>query len=188
MGRKNTTRYSTIQAGDTFGDWTVVGEVFVDRYAVVPCECKCGSKHNVNCYNLTTGKSSCCKTCGISSKKSDNPSWRGYKDIPQSWFSMYQRYAKLADRPFEITIEDAWDLYESQEGCCALSGIPIDFKNESKTRGQRRYSASIDRIDSNKGYTKDNVQLVHKDVNIMKNKYDQEHFLNICKLITEHSK
>ena len=43
---------------------------------------------------------------------------------------------------------------------------------------------SLDRIDSNNGYVEGNVQWVHKDVNMMKKDYNQEYFINICKLIT----
>ena len=32
----------------------------------------------------------------------------------------------------------------------------------------------------NKGYTKDNIQLLHKDVNMIKKEYDQTYFLNLC--------
>ena len=37
-----------------------------------------------------------------------------------------------------------------------------------------------------KGYIKDNIQLVHKDVNMIKKEYDQEYFLTLCRLITEN--
>ena len=47
-------------------------------------------------------------------------------------------------------------------------------------------TASIDRIDSNKGYIEDNVVWVHKDINIMKNKFSKEYFLMLCKKIVEN--
>ncbi len=47
-------------------------------------------------------------------------------------------------------------------------------------------TASLDRIDSSKGYTKDNIQWVHKHVNLMKHKFDQKYFVDICKLIANH--
>jgi hypothetical protein len=50
-----------------------------------------------------------------------------------------------------------------------------------------KYStASIDRIDSSKGYILGNIQWVHKDVNFMKRTYSQEYFVKMCKLITEN--
>ena len=47
-------------------------------------------------------------------------------------------------------------------------------------------NASIDRVDSMKSYEEGNLQFVHKDVNIMKNKYDQDYFIEVCKLIANN--
>jgi hypothetical protein len=49
------------------------------------------------------------------------------------------------------------------------------------------HTASLDRIDSSKGYCEDNVQWVHKDINRMKNTFDQDYFISLCKLIAENS-
>lgn len=184
MGARGSTKYNKVKQGDIFGSWIVVGEVFVDRYAKVPCKCCCGELSDVDAYTLTSGKSKSCKRCGLSRKTTTNPSWRGYEEIPQSWFSGFERNAK---RGFEITIQDVWSLYLRQGKRCALSGLRIDFTNNAAVKGNRSYTASIDRIDSKKGYTMDNAQLVHKDINIMKNVYSQDYFLNLCKLITNNN-
>ena len=47
-------------------------------------------------------------------------------------------------------------------------------------------TASLDRIDSKKGYTIDNVQWVYKKINMMKQNYDQKEFVNLCCLIAEN--
>ncbi len=47
-------------------------------------------------------------------------------------------------------------------------------------------SASLDRIDSSLGYIEENVQWVHKDVNMMKRIYDNNYFIKMCKLIAEN--
>ena len=47
-------------------------------------------------------------------------------------------------------------------------------------------TASLDRIDSNKGYTIDNVQWVHKDINKMKMDLEEDVFIDNCKLIIEN--
>lgn len=48
--------------------------------------------------------------------------------------------------------------------------------------------ASLDRIDSDKGYIEGNVQWLHKWVNLMKSDFTQDEFLNYCRLIIEHNK
>jgi hypothetical protein len=46
-------------------------------------------------------------------------------------------------------------------------------------------TASLDRIDSNKGYTKDNVVWVHKNVNAFKNCLSHKDFIKICHLVSK---
>ena len=46
---------------------------------------------------------------------------------------------------------------------------------------------SLDRIDSSQGYTEDNVQLVCRIVNIMKNDLSVDEFVGWCKLIEVHN-
>jgi hypothetical protein len=49
-------------------------------------------------------------------------------------------------------------------------------------------TASLDRIDNNKGYTKDNIQWLHKNINLMKHCFDQKYFIELCNLISEKNK
>jgi archaellum component FlaC len=72
-----------------------------------------------------------------------------------------------------------------QNKLCALSGLPIKFARANKRTSET--SASLDRIDSTKNYVEGNVQWVHKEVNIMKNVYNQEHFIEMCKLIANNN-
>jgi hypothetical protein len=53
---------------------------------------------------------------------------------------------------------------------------------------ERLTTASLDRIDSSKGYVIDNVQWLHRDINMMKQRFSQEYFINICKHIAENNK
>jgi len=49
-------------------------------------------------------------------------------------------------------------------------------------------TASVDRIDSSKGYVTGNIQIVHKTVNYMKHTLTQADFLFFCESITYNSK
>jgi hypothetical protein len=77
-----------------------------------------------------------------------------------------------------------------QDKKCKLSGLNISFTNINTKVTRHRFdlvcTASLDRIDSKKGYTLDNVQLVHKDINMMKKEYDQKYFIEMCKLIANN--
>jgi hypothetical protein len=83
-----------------------------------------------------------------------------------------------------ITMEQAWQLFEKQERTCALSGILLEFPKDRNPHGG---TASLDRIDSKKDYTADNVQWVHKDINRLKNVFDQAHFINLCKAVAKNN-
>jgi hypothetical protein len=126
------------------------------------------------------------RSCGcLREKKARNhPAWKGYEDISgQQWNdikSSSKRYGRVI--PFEITIEQVWELFQKQKGKCALSGVEIHFPEKS-TRYGGDCTASLDRIDSSKGYTIDNVQWVHKIVNLMKMNLPQDEFIKWCKLI-----
>lgn len=121
-----------------------------------------------------------CKPCG--SKAGNN--FKGkHGAIPITWFSMKQKGGLSRGYEWTLTIEDVWKLYEDQEGVCALSGVPIKWADKGLTA-----TVSIDRIDSTEGYILENVQLVHKDVNFMKQQFDQEYFINMCKAIADNFK
>lgn len=49
-------------------------------------------------------------------------------------------------------------------------------------------TASLDRIDSSRGYVEGNVQWVHKDVNFMKQALSQERFVELCTLVAEKAR
>jgi len=147
---------------------------------------------NYKSYHSALSRSSICKSCRTTNankspnrkcKKEDNPAWKGYKNIPGAFLKGYRRSAKLSDKKIiGFNLEDVYNIWLSQNKKCNLSGLPINWGDEENNKN----TASIDRIDSNKGYTLDNIQLVHKDVNLMKNKFDQDYFINICKLIVEN--
>lgn len=52
---------------------------------------------------------------------------------------------------------------------------------------RKEITMSVDRIDSNKGYTKDNIWIVHKDVNLIKQDYDIKYFISMCKAIANNN-
>lgn len=82
--------------------------------------------------------------------------------------------AKQKNREFVITPEYAWQLFLDQEKKCALSGILLNLKTIYDV------TASLDRIDSTKGYVEGNVQWVHKEINMMKNNMTDEDFIKFC--------
>lgn len=78
--------------------------------------------------------------------------------------------------PIEITKDDIWEKFLEQNERCLLTGQKLFF---GKT--DQEITGSVDRIDSSKGYTKDNIQIVHKLVNRSKQDMSDEDFYILCK-------
>jgi len=84
---------------------------------------------------------------------------------------------------FNISVTFLKNLWESQKGLCALTGLKMEH---SINKGKLFNNISIDRINSFNGYTENNVQLVCSVVNRMKSNLSLEQFYNVCKLITNN--
>ena len=97
------------------------------------------------------------------------------------YVSSTERRARKLKLDFDLDAEFLWKLYEEQNRKCALSGVPISFSKVNRQRAQA--TISLDRIDSNKGYTRGNVQWVHKNVNLMKMYLKQDIFIEFCRKI-----
>lgn len=74
-------------------------------------------------------------------------------------------------------MDDVADVYEEQKMLCALTDDPIVFPEVGHPH---KAVVSIDRIDSSKGYIRDNIQLVTRQVNMMKQSYSQQLFIDTC--------
>lgn len=179
--------------GARFGDWELIDNTLTysgsQNHGKIKVKCKCGTEQLSDPYPLKKGTSTCCFKCGHNKKGENHHSFTGYKDIPGSWFRRYLNRSNKFE--FNITIEDVYDLWIKQGKKCKLSGLDISFENTNTKKTRHRFdlvcTASLDRIDSKKGYTLDNIQLVHKDVNMIKKEYDQEYFIEMCKLVSNNN-
>lgn len=148
------------------------------------CQCSCGKKKVISSDHLTR-KNSPVKSCGCQMIKSGarHHQWTGCGEISGGWWANHvlrERKQKVRTKvPVTVSIVEAWDLFLKQNRCCSLSGIEL-------TIGTNRYNtASIDRIDSSKGYELGNIQWVHKHINFMKRTYSQKYFIEMCKKVTD---
>ena len=147
------------------------------------CKCQCGTIKTFFAYKLIQKTT---KSCGCLSKgqySKNNKRWYGYGDIPgRFWKNINSGRGNNRSKILEMNIDIryAWDLFLKQNRKCALTGVELYF-----ACGKKRPvgNASLDRINSNIGYVRGNVQWVHKDVNIMKNKLDQTEFIEWCQLV-----
>lgn len=119
--------------------------------------------------------------------------WKGCGEIPLTYFNNLKYQAKKSghrtkEKPFNLTIEYLWKLFLDQNRKCALSGIELCFGTlaQVKNRDDRETLASLDRIDSTKGYEVGNVQWIHKKLNIMKQNLNEQVFIDWCKLVANY--
>ncbi len=78
-------------------------------------------------------------------------------------------------RMWDIDLDYVMELWESQDGMCALIGISMAHEF-----GNLR-SVSVDRIDSSKGHIKGNIQLICSGLNRLKNTYDNDDVLKFLR-------
>ena len=153
-----------------------------DRYWL--CECECGKLTKVRQSHLVNKK---IKSCGCEQFQigCKHPCWTGYGEFSGTFFTTIVHGAKIRDLEFSITKEYIWDLFLKQNRKCALTGLELWF---SKFSGGNDGNASLDRIDSSKGYVEENVWWVHKDINRMKLEFPLEKLYEYCKLICINKK
>jgi DNA-binding CsgD family transcriptional regulator len=154
------------------------------------CKCFCGNIFKKSRSFLFSSKK---PSCGCILKGKFHSGWRGYEDISKLYWRGILYDAEKRKINFDITIEFAWDLYIKQNKKCAITGLDIKMR-ESNTFGKRINRkeslgiASLDRIDSSKGYTEDNVHWVLSEINTMKMGYSMDLFLYLCEKVYENNK
>lgn len=150
------------------------------------CRCDCGNTCSVRVDSLRRMRTT---SCGckkkISSHQKGHPRWTGHEEISGSKWKQITRSAKERGIPFNLSIREAWNLFLLQGRKCALSGRLLHF---AKSDEDYKANASLDRIDSSRGYTIENVQWIDKDINYMKNDMEEGDFLKACEEITMYQK
>ena len=79
--------------------------------------------------------------------------------------------------------QDLKQQWEKQKGKCIYSGIDLELSKHNKIVKNPITSASLDRIDSSKGYIKGNIQFVSRSINYMKGEMNHKETIHLCKLI-----
>lgn len=103
--------------------------------------------------------------------------YTGFRDI--------MRRIKKRDANFDIDLIFLKELWEKQN-ICVYTGVKLKLPNTRNN--DNLYTASLDRIDSSKGYIKDNVQFISIAANFAKNSMSHEQMLEFCNIIYENKK
>jgi hypothetical protein len=172
--------------GQDFGRWHVIGPSPKKNNGCSRwmCQCKCGHKRSVRGHNLRSGLTVRCAKCAAQKRtskplsKNQHPMWKGCGDLPGSYWCHVLMNAKMRNLYVDFTIDKAWVLFQSQDGKCAYTKQSLAFKS-CGIEG----TASLDRIDSSKGYVDGNLQWVHKSIQPMKMGLSHDEFIRLCQLV-----
>lgn len=115
--------------------------------------------------------------------KERSKSWRGVGNIPLDFYTRYRKMANKRSLQFDVSINELWKIFLRQRGYCAVTGLPILVGTTKEY-----VTASIDRIDNTRGYTVDNIQWIHKTVNVkIKKDMLMDDVYKWCNLVVENS-
>ena len=132
----------------------------------------------------------CCRSCAMKGNKNNksgniiNLISNNRKDEFTS-FRYYLRNAKKRFKNFNLTLEYLKEIWEQQNGICPYTGIKLQLATYTKNHNNPIYTASLDRIDSSKGYEIGNVQFISTAIHYMKNTMSHEDTIKLCNIIAQ---
>lgn len=133
----------------------------------------------------TDGLQGCCKLCQHEKAKKYYERG-GVETFLKKLFRQIKKNADNRKIKVDINLEYLKELYNSQGGKCAISGIEMTYESyaSNNNRCKNIHNISPDRIDTNVGYVKGNIHLVCNIINIMKWDFGLNDFLHMCKVVS----
>jgi|688.fasta_scaffold224988_3 hypothetical protein len=179
--------YHGYKKGDKINKLTLIDNPFrkkvpngknrMDNVIYLNCQCECGNKLEIKASDVVKSNT---KSCGCTSLGQ-----RNIGKVPRVFYRYLIKQAEVRNIEITITFEEIAELFDKQNGKCALSGVDLILPRI--IRGNLR-TASVDRIDPNKGYISGNIQWVHVNINYAKLAMGNEEFINLCKQVAEYNK
>lgn len=145
------------------------------------CYCDCGNEVIRRPSGLYERPNTSCDDCRYGS---NTGTWDGVGELSKTIFSALRNRATNKGHNFEVSLTYLWELYLAQDRKCALTGWDLFFGKGTYSKDR---TASLDRIDSSRGYVEGNLQWVHRNVNYMKREYPNDKFITMCQLVAENN-
>jgi hypothetical protein len=167
-------------SGQRFGKLVAIEYIGMDkkRNARWKCQCDCGRILTINGSALRKGRT---KSCGCSER---TPSLSRGESYFNRLFATYIKGANLRNLSFELTKEFFRDIIGKDCFYCGAPPVYKEYTTYNKNGGI--ICNGIDRVDSNRGYTEDNVVPCCSMCNVSKWSYDFDEFLLMVKRIYEN--
>lgn len=129
--------------------------------------------------NTSDGLHSWCKTCCTAgnerSRAKVNSTIEGRAKI---FLQNARKSAAKRQQEFLLSVDDVVECWNGQHQICAYSGRQMTLESGKLN------TVSIERIDSQKGYTSENTVLVCQAINRMKSDFGFEDFYELCRDVT----
>lgn len=184
--------------GDIVKNFTIISDEFVE-YAKskgrtipvrkVKVKCSCGTEYIKRVDDIlgriAKSKFSWCIKCRDYPRGKTHPDWEGEGELPKRLYNRFKKNAEIRGLDWNVDMKYLWELFLQQNRKCAISNIPLHFDTDRVNTG---WISSLDRIDSSKGYTKDNVRWIYTPLNIMKTNFSDEMFFELCSVVSHHNK
>lgn len=183
--KQNAQKYF-LNAGEVYGDWKLLELV----------ETK-GPKSIIRkwrCENIITGKIKLMEGCRLGKKMTPEQRQKYYDDLKlndshqlgfkKSLFNIYLKGAEGRGHPFLLTYDEFYSIIQKP---CYFCGIESCYSTMYSDRGSKKEPSfeynGVDRLDSKKGYVKENCVSCCKRCNYMKHLLNEREFLeHICKI------
>lgn len=123
----------------------------------------------------------CCKRRDMWARRSSREGYLQYIT------SQMRSRARANQRACSIGYADLVALWEAQGGKCALTGLPLMHTYARDQPLKALFNASVDRIDSSRGYVEGNVQLVAVRANLMKGDLPEQSFVDLCRMVVRRA-
>ena len=185
--------------GQKYNKLTIIEHV---AYRRVKCKCDCGNEKECDYYEIRRNKVKSCGCARNTPELRELARIRAYElqdkgllnkggDHHTNEYTCFKYMLKCTNnknritKKSNLTLEDLKEVWDNQKGLCAYTKLPLILathtdlkKDEPKWR-----LASVDRIDSNKGYEKNNIQFVSRIINYAKNDMSHEEMVKFLQFI-----
>jgi len=133
------------------------------------CKCDCGKDHITARYNLIRGDS---RSCGC--YRSDITKIRERMQPYQALYNIVVKRAEKRKISFELSYEEFVDF--TNTCACYYCGDEVKWTKFNTGKNPKAYN--LDRINSSKGYSKDNCHVCCFACNMFKGSWSETSFLN----------
>jgi hypothetical protein len=169
--------------GQKFYRLTVLSNSETDKHKML-CSCECGNEKEIFVYNLNGGSNT--KSCGCLHREhaKNHPSFKKNKAPGQgakmALICKYRHSAKSRNLEYSLTMEEFEKITKSNCSYCGLQ--PQAEYDYGHNTGNYIYNG-IDRVDSSKGYTKENSTACCYTCNIAKSDMHIDEFKDWVKRV-----